>query len=168
MKASTTILDCQHSLSKPRESVKLSTPHMKRRPCLCLDGQAVHHVETRSIDLLIFECTVTDIELFGNLMSCLAPPELHVVRDAIVGTFKLFTYLVSCGTYNWKMMQERKGNLAFDNDRRALRVSLKGLKAKIWGKEVNDWASCKDGLGWPDWLLACTSSLAMTCLCMLL
>jgi len=100
MKASTTILDRQHSLSKPRESVKLSTPHMKCRPCLCLDGQAVHHVETRSIDLLIFECTVTDIELFGNLMSCLAPPELHVVRDAIVGTFKLFTYLVSCGTYN--------------------------------------------------------------------
>jgi len=30
----------------------------------------------------------------------LVPPELHVVRDAIVGTFKLFTYLVSCGANN--------------------------------------------------------------------
>jgi len=36
------------------------------------------------------------------------------------------------------MMQERKENLAFDSDRGALRVSLKGLKAKICGKEVND------------------------------
>jgi hypothetical protein len=35
-----------------------------------------------------------------NLMSCLAPLELHAVTDAMVGTAaKLFIFLVSCGMY---------------------------------------------------------------------